>query len=274
MAYYNAQGVADAKILHAIAAVKKTHGIILEVVSDTALRKFGSNTDADTGAFETVWTGGGDETYPTTNTIDTLSSSNVGDTQTVTLTGFTISGSGLLTRVTQDVIVNGQNKVLLGTPLARIERGHNASAADLLGNIYVYRDTTLTAGVPTDLAFNHLVIEAIYQQSHKCAFSTDQDEFFFITSFGATTLQGNNAHADFSLETRKIEAAGLVFRNQLLMSASRDGADVDRHLDPVIIVPNNYDVRMRAESDVNNIGVSSDIAGYYFKIRNYVSPDA
>ena len=274
MSHYNAQGVADARILHAISTVKKTHGIVLEVVSDTALRKFGSNTDADTGAFETVWTGGGDETYQTTNSIDTLSSSNAADTQTIKLNGFTMSGSGLLTRVVQEVVVDGQNKVLLGTPLARVERGFNISATDLLGDIYVYRDTTLTAGVPTDLAFNHLVIEAIYQQSHKCAFSTDQNEFFFITSFGATTLQGNNAHADFSLETRKIEAVGLVFRNQLLMSASRDGADVDRHLDPVIIVPNNYDVRMRAESDVNNIGVSADIGGYYFKINNYISPDA
>ena len=81
------------------------------------LRKFGRNA-AVGGTFETVWRTGGDETYATDNTIDSVSSSDDGDTQAIHVEGHTIS-NGLLTFVAQEVTLTGQTPATLTTPLAR-----------------------------------------------------------------------------------------------------------------------------------------------------------
>jgi len=272
--YYNPQAGGDHRILHAVDVVSQLNGTTLNLMSNRSLRKFGQNPDSDTGEYETVWTLGDNETYQTTNSIDTISSSNAADDQVISLAGFTISGSGLLTRVEQTVTLDGQNKVLLSTPLARVERGFNISATDTLGEVYVYRDTTLTDGVPTDLTMAHLQIEAQFQQSQKCALTTAQGEYLFVMSAGVATLAGLTASSDFSLETRLIDPPGLVFRNKLLISSANPGGASFIELNPVLIVAPNTDVRMRSKSSVNNQSVTAFISGYYMNISNYISPDA
>lgn len=42
--------------------------------------------------------------------------------------------------------LNGQTRVALTTPLNRVSRLYNGGSTNLAGNVYVYRDTTISAG--------------------------------------------------------------------------------------------------------------------------------
>ena len=81
--------------------------------------------------------------------IDTISSSNASDTMVITIRGLDITGAEVILFPT----LNGQNKVALATPLWRHNISINRSATDLQGDVYVYEDTAITAGVPDDFNF-------------------------------------------------------------------------------------------------------------------------
>ena len=129
------------------------------------LYKFGANPSVGTTR-ATLWYTGQDqanETYvaDNTNSIDTISSSSASDTEVVTIEGHTMSG-GDKTFVVQTATLNGQNKVTLGTALNRCTRVYHAgqSTTDLVGEIYVYEDTTITSGKPTDTTKIHITVPA------------------------------------------------------------------------------------------------------------------
>ncbi len=114
----------------------------------------GLNPDVDmTPVTEDMWNLTAEPlyTFPADGTapIDTISSSDAGDTTQLTMIGSDING----VETTQFVTLDGQNKVRLGTALWRHNLTINKSASDLLGDVYTYEDTTITAGVPDDLGF-------------------------------------------------------------------------------------------------------------------------
>ena len=108
---------------------------------DKQLLKFGRNESVGTSeaTIMTLPSGQSEETYVSSNIIDTISSNNSSDTQEVVIEGHTISGSDL-TFSSQTATLNGQNKVTLSTPLARATRVYNNGSADLLGSVFVYED--------------------------------------------------------------------------------------------------------------------------------------
>ena len=110
----------------------------------------------------TVWDGANDGTlnqmvyqWSTTNAIDSISSSNSGDTQDVKIQGL----DGDFNIIEQTVTLNGQNRVALSTPLIRVFRGKNNGLTAFAGSIYVYENTTISSGVPTDLTKVRLLID-------------------------------------------------------------------------------------------------------------------
>lgn len=124
------------------------------VTGASYIHKFGQAPDFDTAdGVITIWDGANDGTvalmdyiYSTTADIDSISSSDAGDTQTVEVLGLDASYH----EVTQTVTLNGQTRVALATPLFRIFRFKNTGTTNFAGQVYVYVNTALTAGVPTD----------------------------------------------------------------------------------------------------------------------------
>lgn len=110
----------------------------------TSVEKFGENSDVN-GTQEDVWSEGGVYTYSTIADIDTISSSSPMDTEDILIIGQTLDN----TEVTQTVTLNGQNKVVLPTPLLRIYRAYNDGSNDLIGDVYTYVDTPIVGGIPT-----------------------------------------------------------------------------------------------------------------------------
>lgn len=78
--------------------------------------------------------------------IDSISSDNIGDAVLIVIQGLDANWQD----VTQTAMLNGQNRVPLDIPLRRVYRAFNANGINLLGNIYIYEETPLGAGIPID----------------------------------------------------------------------------------------------------------------------------
>lgn len=225
------------------------------------LTKFGRNPAATTTT-STVWSYGGtlaNEVLISTNGIDSISSSNAGDTQLVTIEGHTISGSDL-TFVTQTATLNGQNKVTLTTPLARATRIYNSGSTDFAGTVYVYESDTLTAGVPNTSTKVHLLAPFGYStnSSLKCQTAISATDYWLIEHVTVAVLKKAAAFVDFSLQVRR---SGGVFRTIDTYSASNSSGTISVEYTQFLIVPPNSDVRVICTADAGTTDVMATVHG-------------
>ena len=251
----------DSRIAHAINEIAGTYSDTVSVESKAkSLVKFGRRSTLGT-SFATVWEAtNANETYVSTNAIDTISSSSASDTGTVTVEGHTISGSDL-TFAVQAATLNGQNKVVLGTPLARATRIFNTDSSDWVGDIYVYQDDTLTGGVPNTAAKIHLKGTGVPRnQSEKCSTAISSVDYMLVTTLFGSVSSKTNAIVEFEFQIRE---SGGVFRTRAPgFSAAEDSGGVSMMLDPLLIVPSNADCRMIAKSSASNTEVEAGFGGY------------
>jgi len=125
-----------------------------DVTGHTFIHKFGRAPDFDSGdGAVTIWDGANDAltnemqyNYSATAIIDSLVSSDSGDTQAIEVQG--LDSNYALT--TQTITITGQTRKALDTNLIRVIRLVNVGSTDIAGNVYCYEDTALTAGVPID----------------------------------------------------------------------------------------------------------------------------
>jgi len=252
----------EPEINYAITRIKQDFGDNVSVFrKGKSLFKFGRNTKVgNSTSGYTLWSTGTDEaheTYVSTNAIDTLSSSSASDSETVVIEGHTISGTDL-TFVVQTATLNGQNKVTLTTPLARATRIYNDNGTNLVGNIYVYEDTAISSGKPTDTTKIHLSIRAGKNQSEKASRSISSTDYWILTSFRGSVLEKSASFADVEIQVRQL---GKVFR-QIEDVACSSNANGVFEFYPYFIVPPNSDVRLVAVADGANTDVSGSIQGY------------
>ena len=267
------------RISQAEAVVLSTYGDTVSVADKKKnLNKFGTNSTVGT-SFETVAQFQGavaNETYVSTNIIDSIVSSDAADTQTIVVEGHTIDGSGNLTFVIQEATLNGQTEVPLTTPLARCTRMYVANSgtfdspqAAIAGTVVVYDNTDgITSGVPNTDAAVKCLIEAGFTQSEKCATAISLTDYWFITDFEAGLGDAGGAanRVTFRLEARDI-ANGGVFRplgRDIVVNVGQNG--VSFRFDPLGIVPKNHDVRVVAKCDSNTAEVFGEIQGVLAKI--------
>jgi hypothetical protein len=230
-----------------------------------SLTKFGKSAALSTGSLQTVWTVGGNETYVTTNSIDSISSSSASDEEQIYIEGHTVTGTGFdqqFTFVSFVVTLNGQTRVALPISLARVSLAYNNNGSPLAGRVVVYEDTALTNGIPTDATKIHIDIPLGFQESFKAATTFSNTDYYILTGgFGSVSGKTSGA-ADFYLEIRE---PGKVFRQVAAVSASNAGPWLI-DLDPAVVIPKNCDVRVRVDSGSNNIVVFSSFQGYLAKV--------
>jgi len=251
----------------AINEIEREDGVTVDIVGKAkALSKFGRNSEIGT-ALETVWQLGGDEVYSTTNDVDSVSSSDATDTQTLTIEGHTIDADNNLTFVVQQVILSGQTRVALTTPLARVNRVANVSSDDLAGDVYVYENGPITAGVPNDLTTAHAsVLGTLGQnQTFKAATSVSSSDYFILTRLQLSVTRKTAATVDGILERRVIPN---VFRpvTGIVTVNSSGQSTVSIELNPALIVRPNSDIRFRAIASSTGTEVSATFAGYFAQI--------
>ena len=227
--------------------------------------KFGTNPNVGTTRV-TISSIGSNETFITTNAIDKIVSTDAADTEVVRIEGHTVSGTGVdavFTFVVQTVTLTGLTPATLSTPLARVNRAYVDDSFDLTGTVYVYEDSTITAGVPDDLTKAHIIVVQEANQSEKAATTISDQDYWAITSVSGSVNEKQAANVDLFLEIREV---GKVFREVFRFSVSNRSGAVVVPLDPAIIVHKNSDVRLTAVSSNANTSVSGFMAGYLAKI--------
>lgn len=265
-------------------AIKISYGDVVSVwEKGKPLNKFGTNSTVG-NAFETVAQFQGttdNETYVSTNLIDSISSSDQSNDVgiTFTLEGHTIDANGNLTFSVQDVTLDGtdaRTKVTLATPLARANRIYvkdsgvfNSPQAVPTGTIYVYDDTDgVTLGVPnTDSATKVLILPGEVQ-TQKCATSISSSDYWIITAVvaGIGASGGNAARVQIRLEIRDVANGGTwrPLGRDIVIVVGQNGVQQEEH--PYLIVPKNHDVRVLAKTDANTAAVFAEITGYLAKV--------
>lgn len=247
--------------------IKARYGDTVSVLTKgKSLLKFGRNDDLDPGTRETIWLNGGTETLPTTNAIDTVSSNNAGDTQDLYVEYHTVSGTGAdatYTFGTQTATLNGQNKVTLTVPCARVSRMYNLGSTAFAGNIYCYEDGTVTGGVPDDNSTVHATISAGDEQTFKAATTVANTDYMIVTAVYGSVKRSTSAVIDFRFETA---APGEVFRPRFEFSGTQSAGVSFVKFDPYIIVPKNYDVRVTGETNTNNTTADAGFQAYFAQI--------
>lgn len=257
--------VPDGRLVQAEREIEATFGDKVSVDRKAkSLIKFGKSADLTTNR-ETVWTVGGNETYVNTNAITHISSSSALDTQEIKLECHTVTGTGVnqqFTFLVQTVTLDGQTKVELPTPVARVSNAFNNNGTELVGRVVVYEDTAIVGGIPSDPTKIHMDIPAGFQQGFKGATTFSNQDYYILTGGFGSVSKKQDAAADFYLEVR---TAGGVFIQSAAISATSSGPwSID--LDPAVIIPKNADVRITVESGSQGAVVFGVFKGYLAKV--------
>ena len=256
--------VPDGRLVQAEREIEATYGDRVSIDRKAkSLVKFGRSAELGTTGLETVWTVGGDETYVTDNTISYISSSSASDTQQITIEGHTVDANGDFTFSIQTVTLEGQDAVALGTDLARVSRAYNSDSTELAGRVVVYENATVVGGVPTDETKIHIDIPQGFQQSFKAATTFSNEDYYLMTGFYGAVSAKQAGSVDFYVEIRD---KGKVFLPKGCFTASSTGGAADISLDPALLVPKNADIRIRCETENNNVVVFGIFKGYLAKV--------
>ena len=246
----------------AVDEIEATYGHNVRV-NRKSLHKFGRNEDVGTTQ-EIVNYLGIDPAYSTSNDITHFSSSNAADTQTLMVEGMTYSG-GDLSFVAQNITLAGQTKTALTTPLARVTRIANTSSATATaGDVYVYKDVAVTAGVPTVVAGNTgNVMPASGQSTLFGGTSVASTNYLVITELAVyENKKTGSAQTDIEFQIRPV---GGVWRSVAVGSVS-NSSNIQRLSAPHFIVPPNTDIRVMATGSTTGIDISASFSGYFADI--------
>ena len=260
----------DPLIAHAINVISSTYGDTVSVSQKQKdLLKFGRNPNVGT-ARATIWYTGQDETEEATvaantNPIDTLSCSDVLAASVLQIQGHTMT-AGVKTFVIQTATQDGRNKVTLDTPLHHVTRvAHNDDdALNLLGETYIYEDTGLTNGKPTDTTKIHLTTPDGENQSQKASTALSSVDYWIVTGISAGYVQKSGSNtAEVTLETRKQGGVWKPLAKPLVM-ATGDSDQIK--FEPYKIIPKDYEVRLSGLASAASQSLVADIQGFLASI--------
>jgi hypothetical protein len=198
-----------------------------EVEGASDVNKWGNAPDFDTGdGVVDIWDGTEDGTawelmqyiFPASDTIDSVSSTDAGDTMDVDIEGLEADG----TEGTRTITLNGQNRVAISPPLFRFHRGYNSNGIVFAGHIIIYENGTLSGGVPTDKTKIKGVIHPEEQQTEMAIYTIPSDKTGYLLGGYASTA-GANKSSNYVIQFRTRESGG-VFRTQQKVALSDTGS--------------------------------------------------
>ena len=231
-----------------------------EVTGSSFIHKFGHAQDFDiSDGLVTIWDGAEDGepyelmryVYSTTAAIDSISGDNASDTQVIEVQGLDANWD----LVVQEVTLNGQNRVALGTPLIRIFRAKNVGSVDLLGHVLVYENTAISGGVPIDTTKVRAVIHAENNQTEMAVFTIPAGKTGYMRDWYASMAGTRKAAThEIKLYARpfgqvfqlKHNNRTTIFRQQLLQHS---------YVEPEVF-REKTDVEMRVNTDQDSAGVA------------------
>jgi len=236
------------------------------------INKYGRSENITSGIFRDIkpWCDGtpDNETYLTTNAVDSLSSDDASDTSvSIYIEGMTRAGDDL-TFVTQTIVTDasdGRTKVSLSTPLCDVTRVRGVP----VGEVYVYEDTAISAGVPTDATKIHGQAVAEEGTSLQAGTSVASNNYLLITDYWATLGRaGGTAAVDVRLRIANLGSAvfGDAFHTIEPFSISLGSGVAGASDRPFIIVEPNSRLVMTARSSAGTLSMEAGFRGYFADI--------
>lgn len=211
-----------------------------KVSTASFIAKFGENPDIDVAtAPEDIWDFGGEYTFSTTADIDTVSSSNAGDTQVLIIYGLDTNYND----TTQVITLDGQNEVTLGTNLIRVYRMINAGSVDFAGTVYCYVGNGSTDGVPdNDVDVRAIIING-NNQTLMAIYTVPAGKTgrYVHAQFGMVRALSTN-YAEFETKARPF---GSVFQVKAHVGTVNTGNSIaDYRLGIAETIPEKTDLKM------------------------------
>ena len=235
------------------------------VTGKSFIHKFGEAPDFDTGdGAVTVWDGANDGgidqmryQYSSSADIDSISSSITADAQTLEIQGLDADYN----LVTQEVTLNGRNRVALGSPLMRAFRMINQNSVDISGNAYLYVSGTTTNGVPDDSTNVRAVINNGNNQTLMAVYTIPGSQTGYMRDWYAATA-GANKSSNYIMELYARPSGG-VFQLKHRSSIADNGTSHVQHKyeEPEVFAAQT-DIEMRATMTAAGGTEAAVVAGF------------
>ncbi len=226
----------------------------------TTLNKYGASPGVDTATDpQDIWDGApqtfaedeGSYTFSSTADIDSISSSDVNDDQEVLVIGLDSNWN----EVTQTVTLNGQTRVVLGTLLIRVYRAYNYNSTDFEGDVYIYVNGAITAGVPDTKVDIRAKILQTNNQTEMTIYTVPAGKTaLFLKGYVGISRGGTSNVAEFVYRVRPF---GGVFQTKGRVTCSTQGSNWWQYEYGVPApVPEKSDIKIKCvEVSANNTGV-------------------
>lgn len=234
------------------------------VSGTTVVYKFGEAGNIDIAdGFVDVWDGANNitgltktsmdqYTYSTTADIDSLVSSDAGDTVDIEVHGLDTSYN----LVVQTVTLNGRTRVALGTDLIRVYRMKNVGASVLAGNVFCYVDGSLTAGVPNTEIDIRAIIQIGNEQTLMTLYTIPNGKTGYISNWYASLSQRKDQNSDVRMFFRTF---GGVFQIKHASSLMATGTSHIQHayVFPLSGLSGKTDITIRTDTSKNDGSVAA-----------------
>ena len=231
------------------------------VKNTSFIHKFGEAADIDTGNdFADIWDGCGplesgkiaNYTFSTTNDIDSISSTEVADTQVIEVQGLDIDYKLVL----QDVTLDGRNSVTLTTPLIRVFRMKNIGDTDITGEVYLRTNgSTITNGVPDDITSVRAVINDGNNQTLMAIYTIPAGKTGYMRDWYAALSRSRTTVSTVKLRARPF---GQVFQLKHISAITSAGTSSLQH---IYTEPEKFtektDIMISANASINSSSVSA-----------------
>jgi hypothetical protein len=226
--------------------------------------KYGENPNIIASGSGDIWETGGSYIYDAdgTDPIKYISSDNVLDTgQTIKLTGLDVNGA----EVAQTAITDGQNNVILTTPLWRLYRMENESNVgdDINGTLYGHIDAAPTAGVPLTVNVR-ATIDNGNNQTLMALYTVPKGKvgFLYLGEIGCGLSGAGSTTSEFATLAYQSRRFGKLFKIKKRIKCSVNGnSNYQNKRSFPDIIPALTDITLRAEfvSDVMSVWGAFDI---------------
>lgn len=227
------------------------------VVGTSVIHKFGQAPDFDTSDGSVIiWDGANDAganlmnyTYSTTADIDSLSSSDNGDTQLIEVQGLDDNWD----LVIQSITLTGQTRVALTTNLIRVFRLKNLGNTNNAGDIYCFKNVATTSGVPNTIANTRAIMRAGNNQTLMSVFTIPNGKTGYLDNiYMGTAGASKSAEYEMDLYSRPF---GGVFQLKHRRAVA-DGGTTD--INHIYIIPEKINAKtdIHIASKILTVGVA------------------
>ena len=227
--------------------------VLGNVGTNSSINKFGAAPDFDTGDNAvTIWDGAEDGVawelmnyvYSSTAAIDSISSTDDGDTQDMEIQGLDANYD----LVSQTITMTGNTRKALDTNLIRVFRVKNVSSTTLAGHVIVYEnDTTVDdPGVPDDSNLIRAVVHPENNQTEMCIYTVPDGFTGLLYRMYANTA-GASRDAEYLIKLQA-KPFGQVFQlKQKGIIVDGGEISIDRHFRNPLSFPAKTDIELTAQ---------------------------